>query len=83
MSGSSERIDSMKIAYGGVGPMVLRLPRTEAFLKGKHITLDTFSAAGEIAREEISPITDVRGSEDFRRQLASNILKKFFYDINA
>jgi len=78
---AGERIDAVKIAYGGVGPVVLRLPRTEQFLIGKRFALESFEAAGAIAREEITPISDVRGSADFRRQLASNILKKFYYEV--
>lgn len=77
-----DRIESVKIAYGGVGPVVLRLPRTEQFLTGKRPTLESFQAAGEIARNEITPISDVRGSADFRRQLAGNILKKFYYEVS-
>jgi xanthine dehydrogenase small subunit len=75
-----EKINAATIAYGGVAPVVLRLPRTEAFLSGKSFTLDTFRAAGAIAREEISPISDVRGTSDFRYQLAENILTKFYFE---
>jgi xanthine dehydrogenase small subunit len=74
------RIDSMKIAYGGVGPVVLRLAKTEEFLAGKPVSLETFVEAGEIARNEIAPISDVRGSREFRLQLAENVLQKFYYD---
>ena len=74
------RIDSIRIAYGGVGPVVLRLPKTEEFLAGKPVTLDTFAEAGEIARGEITPISDVRGSREFRLQLAENVLQRFYYD---
>ncbi|HEX9986440.1 MAG TPA: FAD binding domain-containing protein [Thermoanaerobaculia bacterium] len=76
------RISAIRIAYGGVGPLVLRLPRTEAFLSGKPFALDVLDEAGEIAREEITPISDVRGSRDFRLQLARNVLKKFYYDVS-
>ena len=74
------RIDSMRIAYGGVAPVVLRLPKTEEFLAGKPVNLDTFTAAGEIARGEIAPISDVRGSREFRLQLAENMLQRFYYE---
>ncbi len=74
------RIDRATIAYGGVAPTVVRMPRTEAFLTGKSATLDTFEQAGRIAREEIKPISDVRGSADYRLQLAENILPKFWYE---
>jgi xanthine dehydrogenase small subunit len=74
------RVDSIKIAYGGVAPVVLRLPKTEEFLAGKSITREAFAAAGEIARGEVAPISDVRGSREFRLQLAENILQKFYYE---
>ena len=76
-------IQSIRIAYGGVGPVVLRLKRTEDCLKGKPLALESFEAAGEIARGEITPISDVRGSADFRLQLAENVLLKFYYDVGA
>jgi xanthine dehydrogenase small subunit len=68
------------IAYSGVAPTVVRLPSTEAFLQGKPFCEETFQQAGREARREIQPISDVRGSRDFRLQLAENILRKFFYD---
>jgi xanthine dehydrogenase small subunit len=81
MRSSGDRIDSIRIAYGGVGPMILRLPKTESFLTGKPFSLDTLEDAGAIARDEITPISDVRGSRNFRLQLAGNVLKKFYYDV--
>ena len=74
------RVDSIRIAYGGVAPVVLRLPQTEEFLAGKTISRETFASAGEIARGEVAPISDVRGSREFRLQLAENVLQKFYYD---
>jgi xanthine dehydrogenase small subunit len=77
---SDGRINAATIAYGGVAPTVVRLPRTEAFLAGKAVTLGTFEEAGRIARSEVAPISDVRGSADYRAQLAENILPKFYYE---
>ncbi|MEO8035866.1 MAG: FAD binding domain-containing protein, partial [Acidobacteriota bacterium] len=78
---TGERLESAVVVYGGVGPVVLRLPRAESFLTGKAPTLETFEEAGRIARGEISPITDVRGSRDYRLQLAENIMSKCWYDL--
>ena len=77
---TGDRIERAAIAYGGVAPTVIRLPRTEAFLAGKSATLDTFEHAGRIVRDEIKPIGDVRGSADYRLQLAENIMAKFWYE---
>ena len=81
MRRDGDRIGAIRIAYGGVGPMVLRLPKTESFLSGKPFALATLEDAGAIARDEITPIDDVRGSRDFRLQLAQNILCRFYYDV--
>ena len=80
LSVDGEVITNPRIAYGGVGPIVLRLPQTEAFLAGKAPTLELFEAAGAIAKREITPISDVRGSADYRLQLAENILARYWFD---
>ena len=83
MRRSGNLIADARIAYGGVGPMVMRMVRTEAFLRGKPATYGQFEQAGEVAREEVTPITDVRGSEQYRRTVAANILMKFWHDAIA
>ena len=75
-----DQIKDAGIAYGAVGPTVLRLKETEDFLRGQTFTLDTMRQAGEIALQEISPISDVRGGQDFRNRLAKNVLLKFFHE---
>lgn len=66
-----------RIAYGGVAPTIVRLPKTEAWLCERRLTESTMRQAGKFAREEIAPISDVRGSARYRSQLAENILVKF------
>ncbi len=75
-----DRISEARIAYGAVGPIVLRLPQTEEFLIGKTFTEETMRLAGDMAATEITPISDVRGSADYRRQLAKNVLLKFYHE---
>ncbi|MEO8218220.1 MAG: FAD binding domain-containing protein [Acidobacteriota bacterium] len=74
------RMSDVRIVFGGVGPMVIRVPRTEASLTGRDFSLEALRDAGEVAREEIRPIDDVRGSAEFRRTLAANLLLKFYYE---
>lgn len=75
-----ETITSASVAFSGVAPMVVRLPRTEAFLAGKRIEEETFREAGRIAGREIQPISDVRGSRDYRLLLGEKIMLKFYRD---
>jgi len=81
MTLDGEQITQPRLAYGGVGPIVLRLPETERFLSGKPLTLETIHKAGKLVRREITPIADVRASEDYRLQLAENILLKFYHEV--
>jgi len=74
------RMSGVKIAYGGVAPVVMRLPKTEDHLHTHEISEATFREAGDVARSEISPISDMRGSAAFRSQLAANILMKFYWE---
>ena len=73
-------IADARLAYGGVAATVVRLPRTEAALRGRPATEATFDAAAEIAAEEVKPISDVRGSADYRRRLAGNVLRRFYLE---
>jgi len=75
-----EIIAEARIAFGACGPTVIRARRTEEFLCGQPFEEATMRASGDVAVGEISPISDVRGSADFRYQLARNVLVKFFLE---
>jgi len=75
-----DSIGSAAIACSGVGPTVRRMTETETFLAGRPFSLATFREAGRRARAEIEPISNVRGSSDYRLQLAENILAKFYHE---
>jgi xanthine dehydrogenase small subunit len=83
MRATNGGITQIRIALGGVAPTVVRLPRTENFLIGKILSEELFDQAGEIAESEITPISDVRASEGYRRTLAANILLKFWHETNS
>jgi xanthine dehydrogenase small subunit len=74
-----DAIKQASIAFGAVGPTVLRAKQTERFLVGEPLTLETMQTAGDIAVSEVTPIDDVRGSAEYRRQLTRNVLLKFYH----
>ena len=76
-------IGEIRIAYGGVGPVIFRLRKTEEALNGKPLNESEIETACEIARAEITPISDVRGDAEYRFQLAENILRKFYFDVTG
>ena len=73
----ADAIRVARIAFGGVAPTIVRMPKTEAWLCERRLTESVMRQAGKLAREEIAPISDVRGSAAYRSQLAENILVKF------
>ncbi len=75
------KIRRANIALGAVGPTAIRPRQTENFLAGQPFTVAVMRQAGEIAAREIAPISDVRGSAEYRLQLTRNILLKYFHDL--
>jgi len=78
-----ETIAAASLAFGAVGPTVIRARNTDSFLRGRPLDEDTMRQAGDVAVAEITPISDVRGAADYRFQLTRNILLKFYHDTHA
>ena len=70
------RVEDIRIALGGVAPIPIRARKTEEAFKTQSLDWDKISALSEKVTEEISPITDVRGSAEYRRQVSVSLLAK-------
>ncbi len=68
-------ISEIQLSAGGIGPVPTFLEKTCAYLTGKSPTAENIRAAQEILQNEISPISDVRGTEEYKRLL----LRQLFY----
>ncbi len=71
-------VNRARISAGGVGPIPLYLKKTSAWLSGKQISPDVVMEAVNIAKSEISPISDARGTADYKRLLLGQLLKAHF-----
>jgi aerobic carbon-monoxide dehydrogenase medium subunit len=67
---------SAKVVLGAVAPTFIHCPKTEEFLNGKELSEAVAEQAGEMASGECSPITDIRASADYRRQLVHVLTKR-------
>lgn len=72
-----EKINSISIAVGSVAPTVVRAPKTEHLLTGAHLTATLMEEARQMIAQEITPITDLRSTEHYRRTVTGNVLVKF------
>ncbi len=69
-------IKSIGIGVGSVAPTVLRATQTEKLLTGAPLDRERFQQACQMIPQDISPITDMRSTEHYRRTVARNALAK-------
>ena len=76
LDGSS--ILNANISAGGVGPTPLFLKKSSEYLAGKKVSLDVIEELLRIAQTEIAPISDARGTEEYKRLLLNQLIKGHF-----
>jgi carbon-monoxide dehydrogenase medium subunit len=64
-----ERVTGCRLAFGSVGPTVMRVREAEEALVGQLFSPELALEAGRIASEGIRPIDDVRSSAWYRREV--------------
>ncbi len=74
-------ISSAHCSAGGVSPVPLYLKNTSSFLSGQKLSKELVRHAAEILATEISPISDVRGSADYKRLLARQLFYSHFINL--
>ncbi|MBS0241230.1 MAG: xanthine dehydrogenase family protein subunit M [Proteobacteria bacterium] len=67
--GSDGVIASARITLASVGPVPIRAANAEALLRGEKAGDALIAEAGRVASSEAKPISDTRGSADYRRHL--------------
>ena len=72
---NGDRLGDVRIAFGAVAPTPIRAPQTEAALDGKPLPA-AIEAALAAAESDIHPISDIRASAWYRRELVRNILRR-------
>ncbi len=65
----SDIIGEIKLALGAVGPTAMRAKNAEAVLRGKQPTKKLIQETALIASEEAQPITDIRASSAYRKEM--------------
>ncbi len=81
------KIKQARPCYGAVAPTPIMLDDVADFLRGNKIEQINIETAGDLAAENVKPIDDIRGTEDYRRQVTRDIttraLKAFLKEREA
>lgn len=80
--GPDGTIATIHLSAGGVWPFPKYLEKTAAFLKGKKPSEALWAEAEPVLQSEIAPISDVRGSETYKRLLLSKLFLVHLVDVD-
>lgn len=75
------KIIDAHISIGGVAAIPKYLHNTSNFLCGKEMSTTVISEANLVLQDEISPISDVRGSSEYKRLLARQLFFAHFVEL--
>ena len=75
---AEDRIEYIHLSAGGVAPFPKYLAATAAFLKGKKSNAEVLKEAIAIMNTEITPISDARGTADYKRLLLRQLFLAHF-----
>jgi xanthine dehydrogenase small subunit len=73
-------VHTASIGAGGVAATPVRARKTEAVLKGVAWNAATVAKAMQVLQGEFAPISDMRASASYRRQVLGNLLQRFWLE---
>ena len=75
---NNEVIENASLSAGGVAPVPMYLQKTSALLSGGIVSEELIYNAIETAQTEISPISDARGTKEYKKLLLGQLIKAHF-----
>jgi aerobic carbon-monoxide dehydrogenase medium subunit len=69
-------LSHVRLVVGASVPFAQRCPRAEAILQNAPISVATAQAAAQAAADEIEPLSDARGSADYRREIVRVVVRR-------
>ncbi len=71
-----EGVTQARLGFGGMAATPKRARHAEAALAGRPLSADSVEAAVKALDDDFSPMTDLRASAEYRRQVAGNLLRR-------
>lgn len=77
------RFEDLKVAAGAVAPKPLLSNKVQEDLKGISVSEETIDHAAELIKKEVDPITDIRASASYRREMSGVLTKRALRKISG
>jgi xanthine dehydrogenase small subunit len=71
-------VNDIHLSLGGIAAYPLFMAKTCDFLKVKELNTENIKQALSVLQSEISPISDIRGSSKYKRQLSQQLFLNHF-----
>jgi CO/xanthine dehydrogenase FAD-binding subunit len=69
-------LSEVRVAFGAVAPTPVRGRATETVLEGRALNAATVASAARAAADEVKPISDVRATAWYRKEMLHNLTKR-------
>jgi xanthine dehydrogenase small subunit len=73
---------SSRVALGGVAATPIRLQKLETFLNSHPINPETTQRSASLLQDAIAPISDLRGSEQYRRVVLGHLITNYLTEVS-
>ena len=77
----NDRIQKCRVSLGGISPVPLYAEKCSSFLEGNTLSPSVVAEAASVLDKEIAPISDVRGSKEYKRLLARQLFFAHFLEL--
>jgi len=76
LAADKKKCRRVRIALGAVAPIPMRARKAEAVLEGKALANDLIAEAAAAAAAESRPVTDLRASKEYRREMTEVLVRR-------
>lgn len=79
----NNKLTQVRICFGGMAATPKRATHCEEFLRGKAWDESVVAEAASKLEQDFAPIDDMRASAGYRKNLAGNLLRKFYLETSG
>lgn len=76
ISFDGRQVKEASLSLGSVAPTIVICPEASDFLRGKLLDNDTINTAADLVAKSASPITDLRGTAEYRADMVKVLAKR-------